>query len=1171
MTRCHLALVSWLCIAAPVAAQTDRAEAVARSTVQGEAVVTGTSRSGRSGLTYVYIRPAVGGIEVADDPALVVVDDNGIIVYRHGTLEAGAVESDAERLAPAEAAQRAAGALGLAGITAVAGRAPGSARPGETQLIGPGLGAASSARRVFVRTDAGVLRLAYEVALYPADPAAWAVSHIDAATGEVLSLRRLAVAESGAMPVARPEVPVELPVQPAAVLAGSAAGGASDGASYLAFPGRSPLDGDRVLLRSPALVAASPYGWHDTDGLPGAEFTTTRGNNVHAFPDRDSDGLPDAAGTPDGGASLVFAPPLDLGGEPSSYTEAAVTNAFVWANHAHDVLYGYGFDEAGGNFQANGYGRGGDPRPDPVTIFVQNGSSTDNAYMAVPPDGGSPSLLLLESTRTAPRRDFAFDTEVVLHEYAHGVTTRLTAGGGPSTSQCIGIGIEDQGLSEGWSDWYAMMLTMRPGDTRTTPRTYGTYTAGVPGGARSVPYTTAFAANNLTYGRTNTATGRHSTGTVWATILWEVTWDLIDAYGFDPDLANAEGGAGNQIALSLVTEALRLQPCRPGFVSARNAILYADLLLYNSAHIPLLQTAFARRGLGQGARQGSSSVNADNIESFVVDTGLGDVIPPGPIANLTASVASSPSAVRQFIAPGDDGAFGTVSTYEVRVSSTRFTSVADVERAPQVQRTGQPVPGGQDQTLTVLGVPLGVQVYLAVRALDEAGNISPYATVGLRLPGSSFPTPPSPTPTPPPPPPRVVQATTEDVHVSGDAGATAVGHLRLRNGGAREQQIRVEAAGTAELGRLMTFITRQTLAHTVDEPYATLGAAGVPVLAWTPLEPGTRSPEDAGFADVALPFPFPLGGDVFTSIRIYTDGFVSFVPGNLPTGGVAQIYLPNPALPNGIVAPFMADLAPASGGQVLTGTLPDGRFVVEYRQMQVVTEPDSAPVGFVVTFAQSGEIRLAYDRITPSAARLVGVESADGQGAFITRREVSNTTLILVNPTGVLSVTPAQFSLVSGGQLDLTVEVRTAGLPPGRYAAEVSVISTEPVESVTERLVLPLRINVEARGSAPPPAEPPAEPPTEPSAGPAELTLQRVQPNPARSTTTMTYGTPEAVPVRLAVYDSRGREVAVLAEGAAEAGWHDAEWRVQGAAAGLYVVRLVAGSEVRTTTVVVVR
>ena len=36
----------------------------------------------------------------------------------------------------------------------------------------------------------------------------------------------------------------------------------------------------RIVMSNPADPIASPFGWHDTNGVAGAEFTDTRGNNV---------------------------------------------------------------------------------------------------------------------------------------------------------------------------------------------------------------------------------------------------------------------------------------------------------------------------------------------------------------------------------------------------------------------------------------------------------------------------------------------------------------------------------------------------------------------------------------------------------------------------------------------------------------------------------------------------------------------------------------------------------------------------------------------------------------------------------------------------------------------------------------------------------------------------
>src|SRR5690606_2209234 len=124
------------------------------------------------------------------------------------------------------------------------------------------------------------------------------------------------------------------------------------------FPVESPGHGGRTIVNAPWSAAgiASPYGWHDTDGSPGAEHTITRGNNVHA--QEDANGNNGTGYSPDGGASLDFDFPINLAQQPAAYQDAAITNLFHWNNLMHDIWYQYGFNEVSGNFQQNNYGRG---------------------------------------------------------------------------------------------------------------------------------------------------------------------------------------------------------------------------------------------------------------------------------------------------------------------------------------------------------------------------------------------------------------------------------------------------------------------------------------------------------------------------------------------------------------------------------------------------------------------------------------------------------------------------------------------------------------------------------------------------------------------------------------------------------------------------------------------
>ena len=89
--------------------------------------------------------------------------------------------------------------------------------------------------------------------------------------------------------------------------------------------------------------------------------------------------------------------------------------------------------------------------------------------------------------------------------------------------------------------------------------------------------------NDYTYADTNNnVTQPHGIGFVWATMLWEMTWDIIEAQGGAiGDIYT--GTEGNNIALQLVMDGMKLQPCSPGFVDGRDAILEADMLTNGGA------------------------------------------------------------------------------------------------------------------------------------------------------------------------------------------------------------------------------------------------------------------------------------------------------------------------------------------------------------------------------------------------------------------------------------------------------------------------------------------------------------------------------------------------------------------------------------------------------------
>lgn len=533
------------------------------------------------------------------------------------------------------------------------------------------------------------------------------------------------------------------------------------------FPAENPLQTNQMMVNDPNDPIASPFGWHDTDGTPGPEFTITRGNNAWAFQDRDNNGFSEAD-EPDGGAGLNFNFPYNANLEPEQQQEAAVVNLFYATNYMHDYAHHFGFNEAAGNFQVNNYGKGGlgqdmvvataqtgaqnerrvndaefvpasDGFPGRMGIFVFTKDFAANNLIEVtapasaagryeagtpdgwgwgvninntplPPapvviaddgvyqktltdacesirnnsevngkiaiidrgscdfstkalnaqnagavgviicntkpdgtinmgpgiDGGRVNIPALSMTRSdcakirvlvdqgltigfnvpqiagPDHMDGDFDNGIIAHEYAHGISHRLT--GGPRTVGCLN---NDEQAGEGWSDFFTLVTTAKTGDQGTTPRGIGTFPARSPStakGIRTFPYSTDMSVNPYTYADLPNVSIPHGVGTVFCSMVWDMYWLLVEKYGFKQDYKDAT--AGNNIAVQLIIDGMKNQPCSPGFVDVRDAILQADQDLYNGANEELIWTAFARRGLGYLATQGSPFNANDGIADF---------------------------------------------------------------------------------------------------------------------------------------------------------------------------------------------------------------------------------------------------------------------------------------------------------------------------------------------------------------------------------------------------------------------------------------------------------------------------------------------------------------------------------------------------------------------------
>jgi extracellular elastinolytic metalloproteinase len=235
------------------------------------------------------------------------------------------------------------------------------------------------------------------------------------------------------------------------------------------------------------------------------------------------------------------------------------------------------------------------------------------------------NVTLKSDPATALTPDGSFDNGIITHEYGHGISNRLTGNG----STCLLKSQSKEQMGEGWSDFFALMLTNRPGDNANVPRSIGSYASGQSAsgaGFRPAKYSPDFLINDYTYGDTNgmeieedseIVPDVHRIGFVWATMLWDLHWQYAAKYGYSSDVT-LNKNSGSARVLQLVTDALKLQTCNPTFIDGRNAILSAEMLTTKGEDRCMIWKTFAKRGLGLNALAGNKLNISDQVEDFSI-------------------------------------------------------------------------------------------------------------------------------------------------------------------------------------------------------------------------------------------------------------------------------------------------------------------------------------------------------------------------------------------------------------------------------------------------------------------------------------------------------------------------------------------------------------------------
>lgn len=138
----------------------------------------------------------------------------------------------------------------------------------------------------------------------------------------------------------------------------------------------------------------------------------------------------------------------------------------------------------------------------------------------------------------------------------------------------------------------------------------------------------------------------------------------------------------------------------------------------------------------------------------------------------------------------------------------------------------------------------------------------------------------------------------------------------------------------------------------------------------------------------AMPFAFSFWNTSYAAgamINVATNGWLSFDPvvrNNL------RALMPDPAVPNAVIAPFMTDLVTGPGGICLAtlGTAPSRMLVIEWPDAVFFRDRASRLRFEAILFEASGQVNFYYDTLGPVPAGenvTVGVEHQNGQTAAV--------------------------------------------------------------------------------------------------------------------------------------------------------------------------------------------
>ncbi|HPF36674.1 MAG TPA: S8 family serine peptidase [Candidatus Krumholzibacteria bacterium] len=411
-------------------------------------------------------------------------------------------------------------------------------------------------------------------------------------------------------------------------------------------------------------------------------------------------------------------------------------------------------------------------------------------------------------------------------------------------------------------------------------------------------------------------------------------------------------------------------------------------------------------------------------------------------------------------------------------------------------------------------------------------------------------------------------------------GQTSSQYITLGNTG--EMELTFTARGVADLPSLQTFEDMELGKDDIDprhgmSPIADAGgpddfgyywidsnSAGGPTFDWFDIS-GIGTPQsftDDSNHSFALPFSFPFYGEVYNSVNVCSNGWLSFTSTSTSYSNAA---IPSTSEPNTLVAVVWDDLNPASAGQIYTYE-EAGRFIVQWDGVPYYGTSDYQT--FQAILNSDGSIVVQLLDVLDRSSGTLGLENQAGdnglQVVYNAPYIESGLAILYDFQQPWMSLPVAGGVVPMGGTYMLEVIFDATETPVGIYSGNVLIETNDPNHP---EIVVPVVLVVTDEVAN--------EDGDTPASKPTTYALHANYPNPFNPMTNIEFELPVPGMTKLAVYDLSGALVRELKNEVMTAARHNVTWdgtndRGQRVASGTYYLRMNSGefSSVRKMTLV---